>query len=93
MANDVVGGEPISLAYCTLCGAGIAYRTTQPDGTVFDFGTSGLLYRSNKLMYDRQTRTLWNQLTGVPVLGELAGHGHPAGDPSDCAYDLGRVAL
>ena len=73
MANDIVGGEPLSLAYCTLCGAGIAYRTTQPDGTVFDFGTSGLLYRSNKLMYDRQTRTLWNQLTGVPVLGELAG--------------------
>ncbi|MEZ4571378.1 MAG: DUF3179 domain-containing protein [Thermomicrobiales bacterium] len=80
MANDVIGGEPISLAYCTLCGAGIAYRTTQPDGTVFDFGTSGLLYRSNKLMYDRQTRTLWNQLTGEPVLGELAGsaNGRPA---------------
>jgi hypothetical protein len=75
MANDVVGGEPVSLAYCTLCGAGIAYRTTRPDGTVFDFGTSGLLYRSNKLMYDRQTRTLWNQLTGEPVLGELAGSG------------------
>ena len=75
MANDIVGGEPLSLAYCTLCGAGIAYQTTQPDGTVFDFGTSGLLYRSNKLMYDRQTRTLWNQLTGEPVLGELAGSG------------------
>jgi hypothetical protein len=75
MANDVVGDEPVSLAYCTLCGAGIAYRTRQPDGTVLDFGTSGLLYRSNKLMYDRQTRTLWNQLTGEPVLGELAGSG------------------
>lgn len=75
MANDVIGGEPVSLAYCTLCGAGIAYRTTQPDGTVFDFGTSGLLYRSNKLMYDRQTQTLWNQLTGEPVLGELVGSG------------------
>ena len=73
MANDTLGGEPISLAYCTLCGAGIAYRTTQPDGTVYDFGTSGLLYRSNKLMYDRQTLSLWNQLTGVPVTGELAG--------------------
>ncbi len=75
MANDILGGEPVSLAYCTLCGAGIAYRATQPDGTVFDFGTSGLLYRSNKLMYDRQTMSLWNQLTGVPVVGELAGSG------------------
>lgn len=71
MANDVVGGVPVSLAYCTLCGAGIAFDGRGPDGTNFTFGSSGLLYRSNKLMYDHQTNTLWNQLTGEPVLGEL----------------------
>lgn len=71
MANDVVGGIPVSLAYCTLCGAGIAYDGRAPDGTTYTFGSSGLLYRSNKLMYDRQTRTLWNQLSGEPVLGDL----------------------
>lgn len=78
MANDVVGDVPVSLAYCTLCGAAIAYdgRATDADGQpiTYDFGSSGFLYRSNKLMYDRQTRTLWNQLTGKPVLGELVGH-------------------
>lgn len=73
MANDVVGGVPMSLAYCTLCGAGIAFDGRAPDGNIYDFGSSGFLYRSNKLMYDRQTRTLWNQLTGEPVLGELVG--------------------
>jgi hypothetical protein len=73
MANDVVGGVPISLAYCTLCGAGIAYDGRGSDGEVYTFGSSGFLFRSNKLMYDRQTRTLWNQLTGEPVLGELVG--------------------
>ena len=73
MANDVVGGVPVSIAYCTLCGSAIAYSTEQPDGTVYDFGSSGLLYRSNKLMYDRQTDTLWNQLTGRPVMGPLVG--------------------
>lgn len=73
LANDTLGGIPLSLAYCTLCGSGIAY-----DGRVsgfeepLRFGTSGLLYRSNKLMYDRATTTLWNQLTGRPVFGELA---------------------
>jgi len=36
------------------------------------FGTSGLLYRSNKLMYDRRTYTLWSNLTGEPVVGRLA---------------------
>lgn len=75
MVNDIVGGVPVSLAYCTLCGAGIAFDGRGPDGTTYTFGSSGLLYRSNKLMYDRQTRTLWNQLTGRPVLGELVRTG------------------
>ena len=71
MANDVLGGVPISLAYCTLCGSGIAYDARGADGVVYDFGTSGLLYESNKLMYDRQTGTLWSQFTGRPVVGPL----------------------
>jgi len=75
MANDVVGGVPVSLAYCTLCGAGIAYDGRASNGETYTFGSSGFLYRSNKLMYDRQTRTLWNQLTGEPVMGELVGSG------------------
>lgn len=72
MANDVVGGVPVSLAYCTLCGAAVAYDGRASNGDTFTFGSSGFLFRSNKLMYDRQTRTLWNQLTGEPVLGPLA---------------------
>ena len=75
MANDVVGGVPVSLAYCTLCGSGIAYDGRGSDGVTYTFGSSGFLFRSNKLMYDRQTRSLWNQLTGDPVLGSLAGTG------------------
>lgn len=71
MANDVVGGVPVSIAYCTLCGAAVAFDGRAPNGETYDFGSSGFLFRSNKLMYDRQTRTLWNQLTGEPVLGEL----------------------
>ena len=38
-----------------------------------EFGTSGLLYRSNKLMYDRTTNSLWNQFTGEPAVGPLVG--------------------
>jgi hypothetical protein len=75
MANDIIGGVPVSLAYCTLCGAAVAFDGRAPDGNTYDFGSSGFLFRSNKLMYDRQTNTLWNQLTGEPVLGELADSG------------------
>ena len=49
--------------------------STEINGETTEFGTSGMLYRSNKLMYDRATETLWNQFTGVPVVGPLAGSG------------------
>lgn len=72
MLNDTVGGEPVTLSYCTLCGSGILYDTRTASGGAYTFGTSGLLYRSNKLMFDRQTYSLWNNLTGEPVVGRLA---------------------
>ena len=74
MFNEIIGGVPVALAYCTLCGAGILFET-QVEGreAPFVFGSSGLLYRSNKLMFDRQTQSLWNQFTGEPVSGPLAG--------------------
>ena len=45
------------------------------NGEPTTFGTSGLLYRSNKVMYDRATRSLWNQFIGEPVIGPLADSG------------------
>ncbi|MEM7546009.1 MAG: DUF3179 domain-containing protein [Pseudomonadota bacterium] len=76
MFNDVIGGVPVALAYCTLCGSGVLFETTV-DGRdePFIMGTSGFLYRSNKVMYDRQTLSLWNQFTGKPVHGALRGTG------------------
>ena len=72
MFNDVVGGVPVALAYCTLCGSGILYDTRVAGRTEpFEFGSSGFLYRSNKLMYDQETHSLWNQFTGRPVVGAL----------------------
>jgi hypothetical protein len=77
MANDRVGGRAVSLSYCTLCGAAILYGGEVSNGQTLTFGSSGLLYRSNKLMYDRQTSTLWSQLTGEPVVGALVGKAAP----------------
>jgi hypothetical protein len=76
MFNDVIGGVPVSLAYCTLCGSGILYETTVADyPQPLVFGSSGFLYRSNKLMYDTYTHSLWNQFTGRPAVGPLTGSG------------------
>jgi hypothetical protein len=76
MFNDVIGGVPVALAYCTLCGAGVLYETNVPgQASPMLFGSSGFLYRSNKLMFDRGTDSLWNQFTGKPVAGPLVNSG------------------
>jgi hypothetical protein len=74
MVLDRLGGKDITLAYCTLCGAAIPYNS-QCGGKKRRFGTSGLLYRSNKLMFDHGARSLWSALTGEPVIGPLVGKG------------------
>lgn len=43
------------------------------DGREFDFGVSGKLIRNVLVMYDRQTNSLWSQLLGIAVEGEMAG--------------------
>ncbi|MEP1208142.1 MAG: DUF3179 domain-containing protein [Rhizobiaceae bacterium] len=76
MFNDVIGGVPVALAYCTLCGSGILFETQLQEGKEpLIFGSSGFLYRSNKLMFDRATKSLWNQFTGEPVVGPLTNQG------------------
>ncbi|MBT7247788.1 MAG: DUF3179 domain-containing protein [Rhodospirillaceae bacterium] len=76
MFNEVIGGVPVALACCTLCGSGILYETKiKQFEKPLVIGSSGFLYRSNKLMFDRHTLSLWNQFTGKPVAGPLVDQG------------------
>ena len=72
MFVDEVGGVNFAGVYCTLCGTVILYET-DTSTLSHAMGTSGFLYRSNKLMYDKVTQSLWNTIKGEPVLGPLAG--------------------
>ncbi len=72
MARDRLGGIDLTIVYCTLCGTVIPYESVV-GGTKRTFGTSGLLYRSNKLMFDEESMSLWSTLDGAPVVGPLAG--------------------
>jgi len=74
MFTDKVGGVPVAGVYCTLCGTVILYKT-EHNGTNYELGTSGFLYRSNKLMYDKATQSLWSTLEGQPVIGPLTNKG------------------
>jgi len=68
--TDDIGEQSIAGVYCTLCGTVIIYDT-KFNGVKHKLGTSGFLYRSNKLMYDQATQSLWSTFMGQPVMGPL----------------------
>lgn len=72
IVNDTLDGIPVSVTYCPLCNSAIAYDR-RLDDRVLDFGTSGQLYNSALVMYDRQTESLWSHFTGEAVIGHLTG--------------------
>ena len=72
IVNDNIAGDPILITYCPLCGSGIAYEG-KINGEEVEFGTSGKLYNSNLVMYDRKTDSYWSQIDGKAIVGELSG--------------------
>lgn len=74
MVNDTLGGRDLGIPYCTLCGAAQAYFTDQmPDGVERPvLRTSGLLIRSNKVMFDVSTYSVFDTFRGKAVTGPLA---------------------
>ncbi|MEM6407887.1 MAG: DUF3179 domain-containing (seleno)protein [Pseudomonadota bacterium] len=77
MVNDTLGGRDLGIPYCTLCGAAQAYFTDDlPAGVERPvLRTSGLLIRSNKVMYDVNTFSVFDTFLGKAVTGPLADKG------------------
>lgn len=74
IANDVVAGSPITISFCPLTGSGMVF----PGGERgLSFGTSGRLFNSNLVMYDRVTDSLWSQMLRRAVSGPLQGERLP----------------
>ncbi len=72
IVNDELGGVPISATFCPLCNSAIVFDR-RLEGAVYDFGVSGNLRNSDLIMWDRQTESWWQQLTGEAIVGELTG--------------------
>lgn len=72
IVNDTIAGVPVAVTYCPLCNSALAFDR-RLDERVLSFGTSGMLYNSDLVMYDRQTESLWPQLEGRAVIGRLTG--------------------
>ncbi len=80
MVNITIGGRRLGIPYCTLCGSAQAYFTDMAPDSVrhrlgeagtFELRTSGLLSRSNKMMYEYHTRSMFDTFTGQAVSGPL----------------------
>ena len=72
IVNDRVGETPVAVTFCPLCYSAIVFDRTI-DGRAHSFGVSGMLRHSDMVMYDRQTETLWQQLSGQALVGDLVG--------------------
>ncbi len=72
IVNDIIDNDPVVITYCPLCGTGMVFKR-QINGKLVSFGVSGLLYRSDVLMYDRKTNSLWSQLLMKAVSGTAIG--------------------
>ena len=72
IVNDTVADVPVTVTFCPLCNSAITFDRRVGE-QVFEFGTSGLLRKSDLVMYDRTTETLWQQFTGEGIVGDLAG--------------------
>jgi len=72
IVNDTIAGVPVTISYCPLCNSALAYDRRVGE-RIFDFGTSGKLFNSSLVMYDRQTESLWTHFEGKAVVGALTG--------------------
>lgn len=72
IVNDQFGDVPVAVTYCPLCFTNQVFERTI-NGKTVEFGTSGKLYNSNLVMYDRLTGSYWSQGLGLAIKGELTG--------------------
>lgn len=72
IVNDEINGEKFTVNYCPLTGTAFTWKGNF-NGINKTFGISGLLYKTNLILYDRETDSNWSQLKLECVNGKLRG--------------------
>ena len=77
MVNVTIAGRRLGIPYCTLCASAQVYFSDRLPGgrRPAVLRTSGLLSRSNKVMYELRTRSVLDTFTGRAVSGPLRDAG------------------
>jgi hypothetical protein len=72
IVNDEVAGVPVAVTFCPLCySANVFDRRVR--GRSYSLGVSGMLRHSDMVMYDRETESLWQQISGEAIVGDMVG--------------------
>lgn len=72
IVNDTIKGRRVLVTYCPLCMSAIVFDPVV-QGERVEFGTSGKLWNSNLVTYDRKTDSLWSQISGEAIVDEMTG--------------------
>ena len=72
IVNDEADGKSVAVLFCPLTGTGMAWNRNI-NGTITEFGVSGLLFKNNLIPYDRSTDSNWSQMLQQSVNGTLSG--------------------
>lgn len=77
IVNDVLASDPIAVTFCPLCGSALSFDrrvgTSAGSVQVLEFGVSGKLHNNDLVMYDRESESLWQQITGEAIVGKFLG--------------------
>lgn len=66
--NDTLAGVPIAVTYCRACSSAMVFDR-RIAGEASAFGTAGVLYEQNMVMFDAASGTWWQQINGVGLAG------------------------
>ena len=68
IVNDHVAGLPVAVTFCPLCNSALVFDRRIKNNTL-TMAVTGLLRNSDMIMWDRQTESWWQQLTGKGIVG------------------------
>lgn len=72
IVNDTIAGQRVLVTFSPLSMSGIVFDPVA-NGEGVEFSVSGKLWNSNLVMYDRETNSLWSQILGEAIAGEMTG--------------------
>lgn len=72
IVNDEFDDVAVVVTFCPLCNSALVYNR-EVNGEILRFGVSGLLRNSDLIMWDDDTKSWWQQLTGEALVGAYAG--------------------